>query len=113
MSDIQTLKDHLGVFSHDVRCPLADWQLATIDHKPRETVTVAPRQSRKSTSLSVLALWWAYRKRNQNVLVVSASEDASRRLLSQIKDICVSSALLRSSAVDTETQKIALTNGSV
>jgi Helicase len=111
MSDIQTLKNDLGVFSHVVKCPLTDWQLHALSLDTRVTTIVAPRQSGKSRSLSVLGLHAAFRRRC-HVLIVSAGEDSSRRLLGEIRAIVSASPLLRASAVDEQAQLLTLSNGS-
>ncbi len=78
----------------------------------RTTVIVAPRQTGKSRSLAVLALHRAFRSPGLRVLIVSAGEDAARRLLAQASAIATSSPLLRGSVVDETAGLLSLTNGS-
>ncbi len=81
MSDLALLRRDLGIFSLTIARPLAPWKADSLALEHRTTVVVAPRQSGKSGSLAVVALWWAYSRPEQRVLVISADEDASRRLL--------------------------------
>lgn len=113
MTDAQLLRDDLAVFAEAAaRTPLTDWQLDALHLDQRVTVIVAPRQSGKSRSLAVLGLWWAFRTRGQHVLIVSAGEDSSRRLLGEIRSIVSASPLLRTSAVDEQAGLLVLSNGS-
>ena len=65
-----------------------------------------PRQSGKSRSLAVAALWWAFRRGDQRVLVISAGEDASRRLLAEAAATAVRSPLLAGSVVDENAKRL-------
>lgn len=112
MTDTRLLRDNLLAFADAARTPLTSWQADALRLEQRVTVVVAPRQSGKSRSLAVLALWWAFRTREQRVLLVSAGEEASRRLLSEIRTIVSGSPQLRASAVDEQAGLLTLTNGS-
>ena len=112
MPDIQELRDDLMAFSVAVGVPLTRWQCAALWLEQRITAIVAPRQSGKSRSLAVLALWWAYRTRGQTVLIVSAGEEASRRLLAEVRAIVSASPMLRTSAVGEQAGLLTLTNAS-
>jgi Helicase len=112
MTDIALITDNLNAFADAIGTPLTDWQADALRLEQRITAIVAPRQSGKSRSLAVLALWWAFRHREQKVLVVSAGEEASRRLLSAIRAIVSASPILRDSAVDEQAGLLTLVNGS-
>jgi Helicase len=112
MTDIALITDNLAAFADAIDTPLTDWQVDALRLEQRITAIVAPRQSGKSRSLAVLALWWAFRHREQKVLVVSAGEEASRRLLSAIRAIVSASPILRDSAVDEQAGLLTLVNGS-
>jgi len=112
MPDARTLRNDLKAFAEAIGTPLTDWQVDALHLIARITAIVAPRQSGKSRSLAVLALWWAYRTKGQRVLIISAGEDASRRLLSEIRAIVSASPMLRASAVDEQAGLLTLTNGS-
>jgi len=111
-TDLRELRDGLLAFSVAIGCPLEPWQAGALTLQKRTTVLVAPRQSGKSRSLAVLALWWAFRRPGQRVLVVSAGEDASRRLLAQAAAVGVASPLLVGSLVDENTGLLTLSNAS-
>jgi hypothetical protein len=111
MADLARLRFDLAAFAEAVGQPLARWQADALALDHRTTVLVAPRQSGKSRSLAVAALWWAFRRPGQRVLVVSAGEDASRRLLAQAASVAVESPLLVASIVDETTGLLTLSNG--
>ncbi len=103
----------LLAFSERVGRPLTPWQAESLDPLvARVTAIVAPRQSGKSRSLAVLAAHWAFRRPGQRVLVVSAGEDAARRLLGEVRAVVTGSPLLRGSVVDDQAQLVVLSNGS-
>jgi hypothetical protein len=112
MTDLRTLRDNLSAFADAIGTPLAPWQADSLWLEQRVSAIVAPRQSGKSRSLAVLALHWAYKKHGQRVLIVSAGEEASRRVLTEIRNIVTHSPLLRASAVDEQAGLLTLTNGS-
>lgn len=112
MADVRTMRSSLPAFAAEVGRPLAAWQAAALELEARTTVVVAPRQSGKSRSLAVLALWRAFRERGHRVLVVSAGEEAARRLLAEVRAIAVGSPLLASSVVDDQAALVTLANGS-
>lgn len=112
MPDIRTLRDNLMAFALAINTPLELWQADALRLEQRITAIVAPRQSGKSRSLAVLALWWAFRTRGQTVLIVSAGEEASRRLLAEIRAIVNASPMLRTSTVDEQAGLLTLDNGS-
>ena len=112
MTDLATLRGDLRAFSLAIEQPLTDWQAESLTLARRTTAVAAPRQSGKSRSLSVLALRWAYRSPDQRVLVISAGEDASRRLLAEAAAVAMRSPLLAGSVVDENSGLLGLSNGS-
>src|ERR1035438_5861349 len=100
MSDLRRARTDLATFANAVGRPLAPWQVAALALEQRTTVIVAPRQTGKSRSLAVLALWSAFRRADQLVLIISAGEDASRRLLAEAAAVAMRSPLLSGSVVD-------------
>lgn len=106
------LRSSLPAFADAVECPLADWQAASLTLETRTTVIVGSRQCGKSRSLSVLALWWAFRLERQRVLIVSSGDDGARRLLAEARRIAVGSKLLAGSVVDESGGLLTLSNGS-
>jgi hypothetical protein len=110
--DLRRARTDLHTFSMAVGQPLAAWQADALRLESRTTVLVAPRQSGKSRSLAVAALWWAFRRPDQCVLIVSAGEDASRRLLAQAASVAIRSPLLAGSVTDENAGLLVLSNGS-
>lgn len=105
-------RNDLGAFSIAVGRPLEPWQSESLSLAKRTSVLLSARQSGKSLSLFLLALWWAYRRPDQRVLIVSAGEAASKRLLGQAAEVARSSPLLSGSIVDETSGQIKLSNGS-
>lgn len=112
MADVRELRSSVGVFAAEVGEPLAAWQVAALGLDARTTVIVAPRQSGKSRSLAVVALHRAFREPGHRALVVSAGEEASRRLLAEVRRAAAGSPLLSGSVVDETLGLLTLTNGS-
>lgn len=108
---VERARADLAAFAELIGQPLRPAQAAGLRLDVRTTVIVAPRQTGKSYSLAVLALWWAFRLPRQRVLLVSAGEDASRRLLSTIRGIAAQ-PLLAGSVLDESTALLVLSNGS-
>jgi hypothetical protein len=112
MADVQVLRQDFGAFCEAVGRPREPFQLRSFSLKKRITAVVAPRQSGKSETLALLALWWAYRSPSQRILIVSAGDEASKRLLALIRQIATGSPLLAGSVVDEQSGLLTLTNGS-
>jgi hypothetical protein len=93
--------------------PMTRWQAKALTLKARITVIVAPRQSGKSRSLAIKATQWAFRKPGQHVLIISAGEDAARRLLGEVKRLIADGSVLSASVVDEMAGLITLSNGSM
>lgn len=71
MPDLAAARESLAAFADMAGRPLEPWKAGALELEVRITVIVAPRQSGKSLSLAVLALWWAFRRPGQRVLLVS------------------------------------------
>jgi len=110
--DFDAAKRSLSVFAELAGRPLTAQQAESLTLETRTTVIVAPRQSGKSRSLAVLGLHSAYRRARTRVLIVSAGEEAARRLLAEVRGIATGSPLLRGSVVDETAGLLTLTNGS-
>jgi hypothetical protein len=110
--ELRRLREDVRCFSKAVGCEIASWQAVCLRLERRTTTIVAPRQSGKSRSLAVLALWWASRRQRQRVLIVSAGEEASRRLLAATAAVAAASPLLAGSVVDENAGLLVLSNGS-
>lgn len=102
-----------GVFAEILLgAPLWPHQLDVVASPARYRVICAGRQVGKSRLLATLALHTAFARPNVTVLLVSAGEVASRRLLDEIATLANSSPLLKGSVVDETTQLVVLSNGS-
>jgi len=112
MSDLRALRADLSAFAVEVGRPLAPWQIRALALEARFTVIRAPRQSGKSRSLAVLALHRAFGEPGHRVLIVSAGESASTRLLAEVRAVAVASPLLASSVVDEQASLVTLAGGS-
>jgi hypothetical protein len=108
---LRRARDDVGAFARLIDHPFTAWQAAALALLTTFTTIVAPRQTGKSRSLSLLALWWAFRRPGQSVLIVSASEDAARRLLGSIRNLAAREPL-RGSVVDENASLLVLSNGS-
>ena len=102
----------LAAFAAMIGAPLSPAQarLGTLDR--RVTVCISPRQAGKSRAAAMLATWFAFTHPDVNVLIVSASDDAARRLLAQVKALTSRPPLLASVESDLASTLL-LSNGSV
>ncbi len=109
---LRDARSDIGVFAKAVGRPLTSWQAKAMRATTRIVVIVAPRQAGKSRTLAVRATHAAYRRPGQLVLIVSAGEDAARRLLAEVRAIVTGSELLAGSVTDEQQQLVRLSNGS-
>ena len=106
-------RENLAAFSERVlRRPLWPHQLAAADTDAFVTVIAAARRTGKTTLSEDLAIYTALRERNVIVLILSATEDAARRVTEGIGETLARSQLLRGSVVEGWARRIELTNGS-
>jgi hypothetical protein len=109
--DIAEARRDLGKFATMIGTPLETWQRGALTLEARQTVLISPRQCGKSRSLSILALWWAFRRPRQVILVLSAGDVAAARLLRTMRQFAEHPVL--GASVSDETQhRIILSNGS-
>lgn len=102
-----------GAFAEQLLgAPLWDHQLDLVRSRARYRVVCAGRQVGKSRALAVMALHEAATKRDALVLLVSAGETASRRLLEECAALAGASPLLRGSVMDESKSMLVLSNGS-
>jgi hypothetical protein len=111
-TDLQRARDDLLVFSVVAGCPLTVKQAGALRLPRRTSVVVAPRQTGKSRSLAVVALWQAFRRRDQTVLIVSSGEVGAKRLLADVTRVARGSSMLAGSVVDDSRSLLTLSNGS-
>ena len=105
-------REDVAVFADLVERPLTAVQAGALGFGHRTTVIRAGRQSGKSRTLAVGALWWAMRKSEQRVLIISAGESGALRLLAEVRSIAAASELLRGAVVDESASLLRLANGS-
>lgn len=110
-SRLARARDDLATFAALVGHPLTPWQVAALTLRCLFSVIVGPRQVGKSRALSVLAVWWAFRRPGQTVLIVSAGERSSRRLLGQVRRV-LDHPLLAGEVVEESGERVLLGNGS-
>jgi hypothetical protein len=91
--------------------PLWDHQASVATSKARYRVICAGRQVGKSRLLAVLALHQAFSVPGSLTLIVSAGEDAAKRLLAECASL-VTAPLLATSVVEDQSALMVLTNGS-
>ncbi len=112
VADLAAARQDLQAFGDIIGRPLTDEQVRALRLRKRVTVIVAPRQSGKSRSLAVLALHRAFRRSGVRVLVISAGDEAAKRLLADVRAIAAGAELLRRSVVDESAGLLTLSNGS-
>ena len=91
--------------------PLWPHQLDLARSTSRITTIISGRQAGKSTAMAVTATHEAFRARYCVILIVSAGDEASKDVLSQVSTFA-SSPLLAGSVVDDGRHLVALSNGS-
>ncbi|QIK76042.1 terminase large subunit domain-containing protein [Nocardioides piscis] len=101
----------MAAFAALVGHPLTPWQAEALTLESLFSVIVGPRQVGKSRALAVLAVWWAFRRPGQTVLIVSAGERSSKRLLGQVRRV-LDHPLLAGEVVDESIERVLLGNGS-
>lgn len=112
LEDLRASREDFGLFCELVGMPRTEFQLEAMRLEKRQTVIVAPRQSGKSETLSLRAAWGALRKKNQLVMIVSASENAAIRLLYAVREVFAKPLTQTSLATEPTQSLVTLTNGS-
>jgi hypothetical protein len=78
-------RESLEVFAERVlRRPLWAHQVEAAEAEPFITVIAAARRTGKTVPAETLAMWTAFREHNVRVLIMSATQDAARRLTESI-----------------------------
>jgi hypothetical protein len=120
MADVELLRESPVAFAAEaIDAPLTAAQASIFEpnreqrrHREQILAILAPRQTGKSLFLAKIALWRAFREPGHRVLIVSASEDAARRLLAEVRRFAAHSPLLAGSVVDEQAGLVRLSNGS-
>lgn len=102
-----------GAFASEVLGqPLWDYQVGFARSSARFRMVVAGRQVGKSTSLATVSLFEAATRPRILVLVVSAGEEAAKRLLADCVALANGSSVLQGSVEDEGKSLLTLSNGS-
>ncbi|MFF0706949.1 terminase large subunit domain-containing protein [Gordonia sputi] len=113
VSALRSAVSRIDVFAEKlVGAPLWPHQLEMATSTARIRVMCAGRQVGKSRTLAVEALHKAFTQAGALVLLISAGEVASRRLLEECTALAVGSPLLSGSVVDEQKAQLTLSNGS-
>lgn len=92
--------------------PPQPWQLPLFVSGKRFSVLAAGRQMGKSFGLAQRCIWQGFRLPAQRILIVSASEQSSFRLLHEVRSIVRGSALLSASVTVDQQGLVRFSNGS-
>lgn len=112
-STLDTWRQDVGAFSRDL-LGLTLWphQIAVANSPKPFRVVVKARQTGGSTLLAAVAVHTAFVRSGSTSLLLSATEDASKRLAAEIRTLLQRSDLLLASVVEENKSRIELTNGS-
>lgn len=106
-------REDVQVFAREVlRRPLWAHQVDVARSPAFITTIAAARRSGKTTLIETLAAWTAFRDRGVRVVVLSATQDAARRVTEGLNAVLAGSRLTSSSVVDDFVMRIRLDNGS-
>jgi hypothetical protein len=112
-SAIARARKDAGVFAELlVGAPLWEHQMEVVRSSARYRVLCAGRQVGKSRLFAILALHQAFAVPNSTVLLVSAGDTASKRLLEEIASLALASPFLSGSIVEDTSKMFVLSNGS-
>jgi hypothetical protein len=76
------------------------------------TVVAAARRTGKTTLIETLAAWTAFRERDVQAVILSATQDSARRVTENIGQTLAANPMTRGAVVDDLAMRIRLTNGS-
>src|SRR5688572_576433 len=106
-------RDDVAAFAaHVLRRPLWPHQVEAAQLDRFITAIAAARRTGKTTLAETLAIWTAFRERNVKVLILSATQEAARRLTENIGATLNANRLMRGAVVDDFATRIRLANGS-
>lgn len=109
MSD---LRDDFAAFAGALGVELWPHQVAAAGDPAFITSVAAARRTGKTTMLELLAAWVCFRQAGVQAVIVSATEDASRRVTESLGERLRSHRLTRGAVVDDFAARIRLANGS-
>jgi hypothetical protein len=111
--DLEALRNDPGLFADRVLGePMWPYQVDMACDDAEYRIVVAGRQVGKSRSLAKIALHFSSTRSNVFVLIISATDDAAKRLLADVGNLAAGSPLLRGSVVVSDKSLLTLTNGS-
>jgi terminase large subunit-like protein len=109
---VRALRRKLELFARLLGVYLTPWQVRSLRMETYFTLIAAGRRVGKSLCLALLALHAAFRKPEQRILLLSASEAAGRELLRVVLRLIAAAPILRDSVVVEEADRIVFSNGS-
>lgn len=92
--------------------PLWPHQVEAAASKAFVTTVAAARRTGKSTLAETLAIWTCLRERNVLAIILSATQESSRRMTESIAATLNANALTQAAVVDDFSTRVKLTNGS-
>lgn len=106
-------REDAGAFARDL-LGLELWphQIEVLNASKPFRVVVKARQTGGSVALAVAAIHAAFTRPGSTTPLISATEDAAKRLAATVRDLLADSDLLRSSVTEESKTRIVLTNGS-
>ena len=112
LETIRQCRENPETFSRELTGQeLWPWQAEVARSPARYRCLLAGRRAGKSRLLALLATWTAFRKPNASVVLISAGETASLRVLGDVASLC-RSPLLAGSITDELKATVRLSNGS-
>ncbi len=103
----------LAAFAERVlRRPLWEHQLEAAESRAFITVIAKARRTGGTTLIQALAAWTCFRERNVKAVILSAGQEASRRVTEELGADLAASKLTSGAVVDDFATRIRLTNGS-
>jgi hypothetical protein len=113
MPDLQAMRDDVALFAEGVlRRPLWPHQLEAAASDRFITSIAKARRTGGTTLVETLAAHACFRERNVKAVILSASQEASRRVTEDLGALLATSDVARGSVVDDFVTRIRLSNGS-
>jgi hypothetical protein len=110
---VADLRSDVGAFAHRaLGRPLWDHQLEAARSEAFVTTIAAARRTGKTTLVETLAAWTCFRERGVRALILSATQDAARRVTESIGATLAAREATRGAVVEDYATRVRLTNGS-
>lgn len=113
MADLAAVRDDVGVFAAEILGrPLWPHQAEALASEKFVTAVASARRTGKTTMIEVAAAWTCFRERNVRCVILSAGQEASRRITEDLVAELAAHDLTRDSVSDGFSTRIRFTNGS-